>query len=177
MRTFKCPCGGTLFFENTHCGACRREVGWCDVCDEMTALSDDSKCSRDGCRSAVNPCANRLRYSVCNRYLSAGEASDLCRSCCMTAVVPDVSDPQQVSLWGIVEAAKRRLLYDLRLVGFSEAQLLQQPALSFRFLIDQPDRRIMTGHAAGVITMNLAEADSVERERNGGCGLANRTVR
>ena len=165
MRTFKCLCGGTLFFENTHCGACQREVGWCDVCDGMTTLTDEGTCSQEACGSSVKPCANRQNHAVCNRFLSAGEASQICRSCCLTAVVPDGNNPQQVLLWRIIEAAKRRLLYDLRLVGFSEPQLLEEPALSFRFLADQPGRRVMTGHAAGVITINLAEADSVEREK------------
>lgn len=65
-------------------------------------------------------------------------------------------------LWRRMEEAKRRLLYDLRrlqlpLVSRSGAQV------TFDILSDEVDP-ILTGHLAGVITLNLAEADDVERE-------------
>jgi hypothetical protein len=37
--------------------------------------------------------------------------------------------------------------------------------LAFEFLADQPGAQTLTGHADGVITINLAEADDAERER------------
>ncbi len=47
-----------------------------------------------------------------------------------------------------------------------ETQAENRSGLAFQFLADAPDGpRIMTGHAEGVITINLAEADDAERER------------
>ncbi len=65
-------------------------------------------------------------------------------------------------LWRRVEGAKRRLLYDL--------SRLRLPLLSrngarvaFDILSDETNP-ILTGHLSGLITLNLAEADDVERE-------------
>ena len=39
--------------------------------------------------------------------------------------------------------------------------------LGFQFLADMegPDAAVITGHAGGIITINIAEADDAERER------------
>jgi hypothetical protein len=38
MRTYNCDCGNLLFFDNSSCLACGKEVGYCPVCREVTSL-------------------------------------------------------------------------------------------------------------------------------------------
>lgn len=167
MRTYECGCGATLFFENTVCQACNRTVGWCDSCQAVTSLSEDQCCERPGCGERLEFCSNRSSYDVCTAMLPAGENfSGLCKSCRRTTVIPDPSDPAQLVSWRLLEAGKRRLLYDLALVGVCGKRLDGDPRLTFRFMADTPDEHVITGHADGVITINLAEADPVEREKN-----------
>jgi hypothetical protein len=72
-----------------------------------------------------------------------------------------------------VEAAKRRLIYALLSFGL-EVRPKQSPdeeaGIAFDFLADPigggpGGEKILTGHDNGVITLNVAEADSVEREQ------------
>lgn len=104
----------------------------------------------------------------------------LCVPCTFNRVIPDLTAPEHRELWAAMEAAKRRAFYDLDLVGLPEAWFFQGlPALSFDFKSDamrfagrwvpaeyaDEEHPITTGHAAGLITINLKEADPVERER------------
>ncbi len=65
-------------------------------------------------------------------------------------------------LWRRVEEAKRRLLYDLHRLRLPLASRSGEP-VAFDILSDEIDP-ILTGHLSGVITLNVAEADDVERE-------------
>jgi hypothetical protein len=121
-----------------------------------------------GCGAAVTPCANRSAYGVCNGMVAAG-AGPLCRRCVTTTLIPDLSDPANVKRWGALEAAKRRLLSGLDSIGLSEAWREGDgsdaaPPLRFRFASDVGEEKTLTGHADGVITINLKEADPVHRE-------------
>jgi hypothetical protein len=67
-------------------------------------------------------------------------------------------------LWSRVEGAKRRLIYDLCRLKLPLASE-DSTRLSFDILAeDAGNGPIMTGQLAGLITLNLAEADDVERE-------------
>lgn len=65
-------------------------------------------------------------------------------------------------LWRRVEGAKRRLLYDLARLQLPLASRNGSP-VAFDILADGTGP-ILTGHLSGLITLNLAEADDVERE-------------
>lgn len=166
MRKFHCLCDSELFFGNTHCSACGREVGWCDGCRTMSSLVD-GRCGKPECHVPAAPCPNRIQYAVCDCFMLAegDPAPLLCASCRRTTVIPDTQDPRQVRQWAVMESAKRRLLYDLDLVGLTDVVLDEDPPLEFRFMADTTDEHIATGHANGVITINLAEADPVHREK------------
>lgn len=166
MRVYHCLCQAKLFFGNTVCSACQREVGWCDECHGMTSLTAAGRCSNVECGEKLVRCANRESYGVCNCFLKAeeGVGAPLCRSCRRTTVIPNTDDPRLVRHWGEMEAAKRRLFYDLDLLGMTDAELDREPPLTFRFMADSPDQHVTTGHADGEITINLAEADPVTRE-------------
>ena len=95
---------------------------------------------------------------MCNWALAYDDPEGLCRSCRLTKTIPNLSKPGNDQLWYRMESAKRRLVYTLDQLG------LPQDGLSFELLEDAPDgTKVMTGHAGGVITINLAEADDAER--------------
>lgn len=165
MQTYDCSCGNKLFFNNTHCSACSRTVGWCDACAAVTSISPSGECDAPGCSQTLQPCANRAAYQVCNCLVPTDGDQPLCLSCQTTTDVPDPNDPTQLTQWRVLEAGKRRLLYELAQVGVTREQLTADPPLSFRFLADTPDKHIITGHADGVITINLEEADPVVRAK------------
>lgn len=169
MKTSVCRCGRVLYFGNTACTACGAVVGWCDECRQLSALVESDgalHCANPTCGCAVGRCENAERYSVCNCYFDPRRTSGkLCRSCRLTQLIPDVSLPENVAGWARLELAKRRLLTELDDLSlpFEEAHGAAPP-LSFVFAADTAEQKILTGHADGVVTVNLAEADSVQRE-------------
>lgn len=180
MRTYTCICGNKLFFDNSLCTSCGRHVGWCEACEAVVGIesnSDDQAPFHCGLGHYLSACRNNVDYGVCNRYRIDGPG--FCRACCLNLTVPDQSIPGNRERWVRLEAAKRRLLYDLRLVGLELTVTDQHnghPALSFRFMSNEIKENgkwkplddgepVYTGYADGVITINLKETDSVEREK------------
>lgn len=98
----------------------------------------------------------------------------LCAACQLTSTIPDLSVPGNRERWAKLEDAKRRLLYQLDLLKLPYLQT--NPPLSFDFKGDvfppervwrrgEPRERVYTGHVNGKITININEADDVEREK------------
>lgn len=188
MRTFLCSCGNQLFFDNSVCMRCKHEVGWCPVCllitDVTTSGDGTFSCSR--CASSLVKCSNYASYNVCNRFVACvpargtqGETSAgvFCDCCRFNHTIPDLSVNGNKEKWYRLEAAKRRVVYDLNMLGFpygTEADGVT-PGLRFEFKADiMPDRvyrdmgagqKVFTGHDNGVITINIQEADDVAREK------------
>jgi hypothetical protein len=162
MKTFHCErCQHVLFFENTACIGCGAAVGFAPQGLTMHAWGEGT---------AWRACANLVSQNVCNWLLPADAASDLCRSCELTAVIPDLDQPGNRERWFRLEGAKRRLVYTLLALRLPLATRVQDPqeGLAFEFKSDAgrpPEEAVLTGHDSGVITLNLAEADDDERER------------
>jgi len=183
MRTFSCVCGQTLFFENTGCEACGREVGWCPSCRAIAALEPRGDgthaCANAGCGATLAKCANYANENVCNRCLPAAAVNGgLCDACRFNRTIPDLSIAGNRERWAELEAAKRRLLYtlDFLRLAYGTAADGFSPPLAFDFKADiipeeglwrwmGAGERVYTGHAGGKITINIREADSVEREK------------
>ncbi len=186
MKTFYCQCGNKLFFENSLCLVCTREVGWCPVCKGIHAMEPDGQgnyqCLNPECQSNVMKCYNYAIYDVCNRMIeNTGQlqgAENLCDYCRTTETIPDLSVAGNQQKWYELEVAKRRLLYLLDIIGLpygTRTENFELP-LVFDFKEDiQPvtfgwlkfgkEEKVFTGHANGKITVNIREADSVEREK------------
>jgi len=187
MRTFRCTCENMLFFDNSVCLRCHKETGFCPACRAVVALLPRPEggwtCGNAACGVTLLKCANYLQYSACNRCVLADEAAALpepvlCDCCCFNQTIPDLTVPRYAEKWYRLESAKRRLFYDLDLLGlpyrFDEAD--PRPKLRFDFKADVVPKycflrpmgtkeRVFTGHANGCITINIREADDVERER------------
>ena len=113
-------------------------------------------------------CQNYTNESVCNWAVAATDDSPLCVSCRLTSVIPNLADPANRAAWYRLEVAKRRLLFTLIELGVPIPNRLDDPerGLTFEFLADgDRETPVMTGHADGLITVNIAEADDAERER------------
>jgi len=89
-----------------------------------------------------------------------------CRSCELTELIPDLSNPSNLEAWIQVERAKRRLMYTLHALNLPISSRATDPqqGLAFRFLRGTKRQPVMTGHSAGVITLNVAEAHAAFRE-------------
>ena len=188
MRSFNCTCGNQLFFDNSICIGCKREVGWCLCCKAITDVTstDDGAFSCSRCQSSLVKCSNYSQYNVCNRFVasqrSEGTQRDtsagvLCDCCRFNRVIPDLKIDGNREKWYRLEAAKRRTIYDLDLLGFPRGNTADgiTPPLAFDFMGDLipdrnyrelgPSQKIYTGHDNGIITINIQEADDIEREK------------
>jgi hypothetical protein len=97
--------------------------------------------------------------------------NSLCTACAITHTIPDLTIAANREAWLKLETAKRRLLFDLlRLkLPWMSKRVDAERGLEFKFLSDivtvNGDRsRVLTGHDNGLITINVAEADDLQRE-------------
>ncbi len=182
MRLFECQhCGQLLFFENTSCERCGRRLGYLAEESAMSALeaADDGRW-----RALARPgqlfrfCAN-AGWEACNWLVPAddgdggGGAAAFCRACRLNRTVPDLSDARNLMHWQRVETAKHRLVYGLLRLCLPLVSRFDDAdrGLAFDFLSGSGPgywqrQPVVTGHAAGLITIDVAEADDAERERH-----------
>lgn len=175
MKIFHCDhCQHLVFFENVRCVKCGHSLAYLPNLGDVGSLLEVGK---DRWRSPLPPpfgseyrlCANYDRENVCNWAVPIDDPNPLCRSCRLTRVIPDLSQPGQKEGWYRLEVAKRRLIYSLLQLGLPVESKTDDPerGLAFEFLAESEsngEAQIMTGHNDGVITINVAEADDVQRE-------------
>ena len=174
LKTFFCDsCGSLLFFENTQCLKCGGSLGFLpDVMDLGTLDANKQGKWRARGESAkgrqYRPCANGVQHQVCNWMVPAEDSNELCEACRLNQVIPDLGIAGNQERWHKLEIAKRRVLYTLKhlRVPTDDAAGGNRPPLRFSFLADSPGKSmVMTGHANGLITLNIAEADDAAREQ------------
>ena len=176
MKTFHCThCQNLIFFENVRCLNCDHPLAYLPDHGIMAALDQ----SPDGLwRARIQAsedrtyrlCGNYDQASVCNWAVPADEPCTLCRSCRLNRVIPDLSTLRNTTAWFRLELAKRRMIYTLLGLGLPviPKNSDDDSGLAFEFLEDSTDgdaQRVLTGHDNGLITVNIAEADDVQRER------------
>jgi hypothetical protein len=171
MQLFDCKnCQQTIYFENTHCISCSCLLGFDPERMQMVALESQP----GGELLAVHNqqpfryCDNH-RYDACNWLIAADNPHQFCIACQLNDTIPDLSRPEFLERWKVIEQAKHRLIYALIKWGLPLSSKIEDPqnGLSFKFKAneDMPQgQKVLTGHANGVITLNIAEADDVERE-------------
>lgn len=173
MKLFACDvCWQRVYFENTRCTACGSTLGFLPDQLRMASLTPGDHglwLTRDG--TPYRLCENSRTHAVCNWMIPAGDPAAFCTACALNQTIPNLDNPENLDLWRDIETAKRRLLYSLlRLhLPFSPAHSAIPP-LAFAFLADtaptfQDSGRVLTGHQNGLITLNIAEADPVLREK------------
>lgn len=179
MRNFTCHCGNTLYFDNTRCLACGRALGFLPETLTVSALEpagDDAWRALAASDHVYRQCRNYREQNVCNWMVARDDPNAFCRACRLNHVIPNLSDPRNRVLWARIETAKRRLLYTLMRLGLPLVdratdpqrglafEFLADPAAGLEFADDSGAQRVLTGHRAGLITINIAEADPSARE-------------
>jgi hypothetical protein len=170
MHIFSCQkCGQLLHFENSVCLRCGTPLGFLAEPLILSALDLQS----NGTWTAVaDPgttylaCANAAAAG-CNWLLRADSGETFCQACRLNRTIPDLSVEGNNERWHAIEEAKRRLIYALKRLRLPLTSMMKdsESGLAFDFLADRPDAPVMTGHADGLITINISEADSAVRER------------
>jgi hypothetical protein len=181
VRIFHCDhCRQLLFFENVQCVKCGHALAYLPDLGVIGSLEPAGEApGGEGLWRSPIPraagrayklCENYSAHNICNWAVPADDPHSLCVSCRLTRVIPDLSKPAHKPAWYKLEVAKRRLVYTLAELKLPLRSRSDDPerGLAFEFLADPEDPaepRVLTGHAAGVITVNVAEADDPEREK------------
>ena len=187
-RAYRCLCGAAVFFRNSACLSCGRALGYAPHERTLLALEPrgedllvearpaSSLHLRGG--RAYRRCANAVSAAGCNWLVSdeerngAGERPLYCAACRLNRVIPDQTREENRRDWGRIELAKRRLVSQLLALGLPVRSRLAGAGdedtargLAFDFLRQQDGQPVMTGHADGIVTLNVDEADDPTRER------------
>jgi hypothetical protein len=179
MKLFECQhCGQPLYFENVRCESCGHSLGYLPSKETITALAETRKSDGKTWKALAEPkgryryCAN-VQHGVCNWLVRADSPEEFCLACRHNRTIPNLSTPDNLANWQKIEIAKHRLFYTLLKLRLPLTTRAEDPdGLAFDFLaapatpVDGGSPSpVLTGHDHGVITINLAEADDAERER------------
>lgn len=174
MKIFQCEnCHHPIYFENTRCEKCGSALGYLQEKTKLITLtqSGDHWTALGSGDQAYLYCSN-FSQGVCNWMVPADGNQDLCLACELNRTIPNLSNPTHFEAWQKLEIAKHRLLYSMLRLGLPVRNRTQDPdgGLCFDFVSSYdatPPHATSThtGHERGVITINLAEADPVQREQ------------
>lgn len=193
-RAYRCHCGNPVFFRNSECLVCGTPLGYDSALARLIPLTPGQHVDTWVQWQAEQPfllpnaapaqtytrCSNLATPAACNWLVplaplenSAQDAQTpqlLCQACRLNRTIPDLNDiahPDNGVLWGRIELAKRRLFSSLLALRLPVASLTEDPVRGISFdLLRSSDGgpAVMTGHKAGLITLNLQEADDAVRE-------------
>lgn len=155
MKRFYCACGNEVFFENQFCQVCGQRLGFDPQTQQMIRLSTEQRL-----------CEHNDTLQ-CNWIVH--DDNTQCIACRLTRTIPDLSINNNKQRWLKLEATKRRAFYMLLRLGLHIPNRTDVKPMLFDFLEDQrtnpnvPLDFVYTGHANGVITLNVAEADDSYR--------------
>lgn len=171
-RAYHCRCDSAIFFRNTQCLNCESQLGYLPESLSLVALDpgpEPGTLRVDGDERLYKYCGNRETPALCNWMLDASDPASLCIACRLNRTIPDLNDVDNAHYWAAIEVAKRRLVAQLLALGLpvrSKVEADPERGVMFDFLRSPPGApAVMTGHANGLITMNVEEADDVKREK------------
>jgi hypothetical protein len=179
MKSFHCQyCDQLIFFENVQCVTCGHTLGYLPDMAIMSALEPADgvgmwwPLAEEAQARLYRMCRNYSQENVCNWMVPAEDEQVLCRSCRFNQTTPDLSQPGALACWHRLETGKRRLVYSLLCLKLPVRSKEEDPekGLAFAFLGDpnpsfEETSKVITGHANGLITLNIAEADDAIREK------------
>ena len=102
MKLFKCQfCGNIVYFENRSCEVCGHRLAYRPAQAEMTAIEP---LGENWWKPLNAPEQKRLlcinaQYDACNWFVPDDTTDAFCLACRHNAVVPDVSQPQNLAAW------------------------------------------------------------------------------
>jgi hypothetical protein len=173
MKTFYCDaCGNLVFFENTSCVNCGKALGFLPDVLDLSAMAPEAEgheraLAKRAQARRYRRCANDRNHQVCNWRVAEEDPAELCCACRLNDIIPDLSVAGNRERWHRLEFAKRRLIYTLLALRlpFTSGGDDGAAGLQFRFMDAVEGVKPVTGHAHGIITINIMEADDAVREK------------
>jgi hypothetical protein len=172
---FACRCGRPVYFNNSLCLGCEAPLGFDPELQQVRSMvpaDAPGTWTLDGAGDIATTwkrCANFDSTAACNWLVLADEDQPLCRSCRLNRTIPNLDDPDNCRWWHDIENAKRRLVSQLLSLGLPVvSKASEDPARGLMFdFLRSPEKgpRVLTGHANGLITLNVEEADDSVREK------------
>jgi len=172
--SFSCRCGRPVYFHNSLCLGCKTPLGFETESLQVLPMTPGSEPDtwklelENGSEKAWKRCENFDSPAGCNWLVTADDEEPLCRSCRLNQTIPSLDNPDNCRWWRRIENAKRRLVAQLLSLGLPVAsKVSEDPDRGFMFdFLRSPEKgpRVLTGHAGGLITLNVEEADDSIRE-------------
>lgn len=171
-KLWQCRCGQPVFFRNSQCLACLAALGYEPEQGQLSSLQPGPLAATwllDAAPQAGlwRRCANLDTPAACNWLLADDGQASHCIACRLNNTIPDLSITENHERWRKVEIAKRRLIAQLLNLGLPVIAKAddEEQGLAFDFLgVDQKGRAPVTGHANGLVTLDIKEADDAYRE-------------
>jgi hypothetical protein len=168
MKVFQCGnCSHPLYFENIRCEKCGHICGY-RAEDRMMLTFDPANQTLLSDRESIayKFCQNH-EHEVCNWVIPIESADMFCSACKLNRTIPNLGNAKNYEKWQHLEVTKHSLIYQLQKLGLPLPSKLKnkKEGLCFDFVSRLTNKKLMTGHANGVITILISEANSVERER------------
>ena len=173
MKLFQCTnCKNTVVFENNKCVNCGYFLGYSSYYNKIVAL--DTNASKwqvlelDG--KTYEYCEN-YKHKVCNWLVDVSRGRKFCLACSLNRTIPHILADANLAKWKHIEIAKHRLVYQLLRFSLPVVSKIGDDLKGFCFDFlareDLPEesKDTKTGHANGVITLLISEADPVVREQ------------
>jgi hypothetical protein len=159
MKVFHCnQCSSQVYFENTVCGMCQAYLLFVPSQMQMVAAlmpaNADLSATAHGAsmqQLGLKPCAQRQFAAQCNWALPSQAPEADCISCQLTRSAASAPAAQN---W-----------LSLRVPFAPKQSATDAFGLAFEWQVPLANTPVITGHADGVITLNLQEADDDKRER------------
>ncbi|WKB52202.1 zinc-binding metallopeptidase family protein [Eleftheria terrae] len=184
QRAYRCRCGRPVFFSNTLCLGCHTPLGYEPAQGQVLPLQslagqpglwglDASPGEAAPAPRRYRRCANFDTPAGCNWLVPVDEPAPpgqpLCVACRLNRTIPNLGLAGNGLRWARIEQAKRRLVSALLGLGLPVRSRLGedvQHGLAFDFLESQPGGpAVITGHADGIVTLDIREADDAHREQ------------
>ena len=175
MKLFRCDaCQQVVHFENSACTRCGRTLAYLPDRGVVSALEPVAGApdlftalAPAAAKGRYRHCGNRIDHDACNWSVPEADAHRFCRSCRLNEIIPNLADPKARDAWLKLEQAKRRLVHALLALELPVEPRGDDPnGLAFAFKQDLPgSEKVLIGHEAGTITINVDEADSPFREK------------
>ena len=172
---YRCDCGRPVYFRNSLCLGCKSQLGFEPELREVHTILPDTKPNtwrlngKTDAKRVWRRCKNFDSPAGCNWLVTAEEKQPQCISCRLNRTIPDLDDANNANWWRLIENAKRRLVTQLLSLGLPvKSKVSEDPehGVMFDFLRSPKEGPpILTGHANGLITLNIEEADDSKREK------------
>jgi hypothetical protein len=173
MKLFQCTnCKNTVVFENNKCVNCGYLLGYSSYYNKIVALDTNaSKWQVLELEGKTYEYCENYKHKVCNWLVDVSRGRKFCLACSLNRTIPHILDDANLAKWKHIEIAKHRLVYQLLRFSLPVVSKIEDDLKGFCFDFlareDLPEesKDTKTGHANGVITLLISEADPVVREQ------------